>query len=127
MTETTCEHRMSTKVWDERLNLQASSRSERFFRSFKGCRTDEERGGFDDRRKVGPQEKKAASSHNLIDRWKSVDSFGEAEVDRGWVKSECEIPRQCWRPPDDQVTDEDGGGDWTVPQQDYRHLVDRWK
>ena len=74
-----------------------------------------------------PIEKKAANSHNLIHRWKSVDSFGEAEVDRNWVKSECEAPKQCWRPPDDQVTDENGGGDWTVPQQGYRHLVDRWK
>ena len=28
---------------------------------------------------------------------------------------------------DDTVRDEDVGGDWTVPQQDYRHLADRWK
>ena len=127
MTETKCEHRSSTKVWDERQNLQAISRSEGSFRSFKRCRIDEERGGFDDRREVGPKEKKAAYFHNLTDRWKSVDSFGEDEVDRGWVKSESEFPKQCWRPRDDQATDEDGGGDWTVPQHDYRHLVDRWK
>ena len=92
------------------------SRSEGSFRSFKRCRTDDERVGFDDRREVGPKEKKAAIFHNLIDRWKSVGSFGEAEVDRGWVKPECEDPKQCWRPPDDQATDEDGRGYWTVPQ-----------
>ena len=105
MTETTCEHRLSTKVWDERQNLQVISRSEGYFKSFNRCRADEERGGFDDRRELGPKEKKAAYFHNLIDRWKSVDSFGEAEVDRGWVKPKCEFPKQCWRPTDDQVTD----------------------
>ena len=56
-----------------------------------------------------------------------MDSFGEAEVDQVWVKSECEVPKPCWRPPDDQVMNEDGGGDWTLSQQDYRYLVDRWK
>ena len=76
---------------------------------------------------MGPRDAKTAYFHNLIDRWKCVESFGEDEVDRGWVKSECEVPKQCWRPPDDQVTNEDVGGDWTVPQQDYRHLADRWK
>ena len=127
MMEASCEHRLSTKVWDERQNLQAISRSEGSLRSFKRFRTVEERGGFDNRREVGPKEKKAAYFHNLIDRWKSVDSFGEAEVHRGWAKSESELPKQCWRPSDDQVTDEDRGIDWTVPQQDYRHLVDRSK
>ena len=65
----------------------------------------------EDRRGVGPKEKEAAYFHCLIDRCKCVESFGEDEVDRGWVKSESEVPKQCWRPPDDQVTDEDGGGD----------------
>ena len=116
MTKTTCEHRMSTKIWDERQNLQASSRSEVSFKSFKRCRTNEEREGLGNGREVGPRDVKAAYFHNLIDRWKSVNSFGEAEVDQGWVKSECEVPKQCWRPTDDQVTDEDGGGDWTMPQ-----------
>ena len=63
MTETTCKHRMSTEEWDERQNLQASSSSEGSFRSFKRCRTDEERAGFDDRREVGLKEKKVAKSH----------------------------------------------------------------
>ena len=60
ITETTCQHRLSTKVWDESQNLQLISRSEGSFRSFKRCRTDEERDGCDDRRDVGPKEKKAA-------------------------------------------------------------------
>ena len=47
---------------------------------------------------------------------KKLPSFGEDEVDRGWVKSECEVPKQCWRPPDDHVTVKDGGSDWMVPQ-----------
>ena len=70
MTETTCEHRMSTKVWDERQNLQASSRAEGSFRSFKRCRKGEKRGGFDDRREVGPKQKKAANSSSIdIRHW----------------------------------------------------------
>ena len=63
MTETTCKHRMSTEVWDERQNLQASSSSEGSFRPFKRCQTDEERAGFDARREVGLKEKKVANSH----------------------------------------------------------------
>ena len=39
MTETTCEHRKSTKVWDERQNLLAGSRSEGSFRLSKRFRT----------------------------------------------------------------------------------------
>ena len=81
----------------------------------------------EDGREVWPRDAKPAFFHNLIDRWKCAESFGEDEVDRVWVKSESEVPKQCWRPTDGQVTDEDGGGNWTVPQQDYRHLVDRWK
>ena len=73
----------------------------------KRCRSHEEREGLGDGRDVGPRDAKAAYFHNLIDRWKCVESFGEDEVDRGWVKSECEVPKQCWRPPDDQVRDED--------------------
>ena len=93
----------------------------------KRCRSHEEREGLGDGRDVGPRDAKVAYFHNLIDRWKCVESFGEDEVDRGWVKSECEVPKQCWRPPDDQVRDEDVWGDWTVPQQDYRHLAGRRK
>ena len=62
MTETTCEHRLSTKVWNERQNLQAISRSEGSFRSFKRCRTYKERGGFDDRREVGLKKKRLPTS-----------------------------------------------------------------
>ena len=97
--------------WDERQNLQASSRSEGSFRSFKRCRA------LGDGREVTPRDAKAAYFRNLIDRWKCVESFGEVEVDRGWVKSECEVPKQCWRPPDDQVRVEDVGGDWTAGLQ----------
>ena len=43
MTETTCEHRMPTKVWDERQNLLASSRSDGSFRSSKRFRTNDDR------------------------------------------------------------------------------------
>ena len=119
ITETTYEHILSTKVWDERQYLQVIRRSKGSFRCFKRYRPDEERGGFDDRREVGPKEKKAAYFRNLFDRWKSVDSIGEADVDRDWVKSECEVPKRCWQPPDDQVMNEDGGGNWRVLQQ-YR-------
>ena len=92
MTEKTCEHRLSTKVWDGCQNLQASSRSEVSLKASKRCRTDKERDGFDDRREVGPKKKKAAYFHNLIDRWKSVDSFGETEVDRGRVNLNTRSP-----------------------------------
>ena len=61
----------------------------------KRCRTHEEREGLGDGREVGPRDAKAAYFHNLIDRWKCVESFGEDEVDRGWVKSECEVHKQC--------------------------------
>ena len=64
--------------WDERQNLQASSRSEGSFRSFKQCRAHKEREGLGDGREVGPRDAKAAYFHNLIDRWKCVmETFGE--------------------------------------------------
>ena len=47
MTETWCEHRMSTKVWDERQNLLASSRSESSFRSSKRFRLNDDRKWLD--------------------------------------------------------------------------------
>ena len=56
---------------------------------------------------MAPRDAKAAYFRNLIDRWKCVESFGEGEFERGCVKSECEVPKQCWRSPDDQVYDED--------------------
>ena len=78
----------------------------------------------DDRREVGPRDVKSAYFHNLIDRWKKLSLFGKDEVDRGWAASEGEVPKQFWRPPDAMGEESDN---WTVPQQVYRHLVDRWK
>ena len=89
----------------------------------KRCRTHEEREGLGDGREVGPRDAKAAYFHNLIDRWKCVESFGEDENDRGSAASEGEVPKQCWRP-SDAMGESDN---WTVLQQDYRHLADRWK
>ena len=123
MTETTCEHRMSTKVWDERQKVLASSRSEGSFRSSKRFRTNDDREWLGGRREVGPRDVKSAYFHNLIDRWKKLSLFVEDEVDRGWAASEGEVPKQCWRPPD-ALGELDN---WNVPQQDYRHLVERWK
>ena len=123
MTETTCEHRKSTKVWDERQNLLAGSRSEVSFRSSKRFRKNDDREWLGSRRKVGPRDVTAAYFHNLIDRWKKLSLFGEDDVDRSSAASEGEIPKQCWRPPDAMGESDN----WTVPQQDYRHLVDRWK
>ena len=123
MTETTCEHRKSTNVWDERQNLLVGSRSEGSFRSSKQFRTNDDREWLGSRREVGPRDVKSAYFHNLIDRWKKLSWFCENEVDRGSAASKGEVPKQCWRPPDAMGESEN----WTVPQQDYRHLVDRWK
>ena len=83
MTETTCDHRISTKVWDERQNLLVSSRLESSFRSSKRFRTNDDRKWLEDGREMGPRDAKAAYFHNLIDRWKGVELFGEDEVDWG--------------------------------------------
>ena len=123
MTETTCEQRKSRKVWDECQNLLAGSRSEGSFRSSKRFRTNDDREWLGSRREVGPRDVKSAYFHNLIDRCKKLSLFGEDEVDRGSAASEGEFPKQCWRPPDSMRESDN----WTVPQQDYRHLVDRWK
>ena len=68
MTETTCEHRMSKKVWDERQTLLASSRSEACLRSSKRFRTNDHREWLGGRREVGRRDVKSAYFHNLIDR-----------------------------------------------------------
>ena len=75
------------------------------------------------RREMGPRDVKSAYFHNLIGRWKKLALFGEDEVDRGWAASEGEVPKQCWCPPEAMGESDN----WTVPQQDYRHLVDKWK
>ena len=67
MTETTCEHRKSTKVWDECQNLLAGSRSEGSFRSSKRFRTNDDREWLGSRREMGPRDVKSAYFHNLID------------------------------------------------------------
>ena len=109
--------------WDERQNLLASSRSEGSFRSSKRFRTNDDQEWLGGRREVGPRDVKSAYFHNLIDRWKKLSLFGENKVDRGSAASEGEVPKQCWRPPDAMGESDN----WTVPQQHYRHLVDRWK
>ena len=107
--ETTCEYIVSTEVRDERRNLQAISKLKVSTRSSKRFRTNNVRERLD--------------FHNLIDRWKKRSFFGEDEVDRVRAASEGKVPRQCWRPPY-AIGESD---DWNVSQQDYRHLVDRWK
>ena len=109
--------------WDERQNLLASSRSEGSFRSSKQFRTNEDLEWLGGRREVGPRDVKSAYFHILIDRWKKLSLFGEDEVDQGSAALEGEVPKQCWRPPDAMGESDN----WTVPQQEYRHLVDRWK
>ena len=123
MTETTCEHRKSTKVWDECQRLLAGSRSEGSLRSSKRFRTNDDREWLGGRREVRPRDVGSAYFHSLIDRWKKLSLFGEDEVDRSWAASEGEVPKQCWRPPDAMGESDN----WIRPQQDYRHLVDRWK
>ena len=72
---------------------------------------------------MGPRDVKSAYFHNLIGRWKKLSLFGKDEVDRVRAASEGKVPKQCWRPPDAMGESDD----WTVSQQDYGHLVDRWK
>ena len=109
--------------WDERQNLLASSRSEGSFRSSKRFRTNDDREWLGGRREVGPRDVESAYFHNLIDRWKKLSLFGEDEIDRGSAALEGEVPKQCWRPPDAMGESDN----WIVPEQDFRHLADRWK